>query len=120
MSRLSNEEDKITAEENAATRAALEALLRQRDFLQFIRRFLLDQGALENSGMGPNVFGTNALTTAFESGRVAVLQSLVAYLTTVDPTYFIQILQEEQNAARRRSSRLAHLADAGWDDTPSE
>ena len=120
MSRLSNEDESITAEENRATRAAIEALLKQSDFMQFIRRFLLDQGALENSGMGQNVFGTNALTTAFESGRTAAHQALVAYLTAVDPTFYIRILQDEHRAQLRRSSRLAHFSDSGRDDPDSE
>lgn len=111
MSRLSNEEQRLDAEERRELAAAIESLVQQPMFRLFVRRFLLDLGGLDNNGMGPNVFSSNALTTAHEAGKFSVLQQLVAYLTQVQPDFYPNLLKENSYAAVARIARLAKFRD---------
>jgi hypothetical protein len=120
MSRLSNEEQKIEAERRREMTAAIQSLCAQREFLVFIHGFLSDLGLLENGGSGPAVFATNALVSAHESGKLASGKLIIAALIAEVPEFYINLLQEDLNATRRRSSRLANLGDPGGDDPDSD
>lgn len=120
MSRATNEEEKISAEARRELVVSIESLCEQREFRTLVRQYLSDLGLLENQGTGASPFTSNALTTAYETGRLAAAQYFIAMLTAVKEDFYLTVLKEHLNATRSRSRRLADLNDAGRDYPDAE
>lgn len=67
----------------------------------------------EAAGMARDPFTGNALTTAHNAGKMAMIQTLVDLINQTEPQFYGRLLQEMNSEQRNRRD---YLADRAYDD----
>jgi hypothetical protein len=99
---------KYEVEDSQRLERACERIVDDSDLRFFIRHLL------DISGMGQNPFTGNALTTAYNSGRMAIGQELVDLLSEVSPNLQPTLIKETNDEREERQRNLHdRLSDTG-------